>query len=229
MGIRRRQHALGTTAVSFRHAPRPSSPLGDHIVAFPARRCLFERVLHGDLSIAQILIVHTFNGQIGRLKGIERNESKPLALIGHVVPHNFGWFDDSTECREGIIKKLLVNIPRIQIANEQIRSHIQRPRPGAFVQTALRDAHRPPEQFDHAHDLNGVIGIGDVEELDEAISGVEASELVFGHVDRVDPSYLREEFDEEVFGRGGVEVADVACGFLVAVFDVGEGCHDCYN
>jgi len=45
-------------------------------------------------------------------------------------------------------------------------------------------------------------------------------------VDGVHPTNLGEEFDEEIVGHGGVEVADVTCGFLVAMFDVGEGCHD---
>ena len=42
-----------------------------------------------------------------------------------------------------------------------------------------------------------------------------------------DASYLGEEFDEEIFGYGGVEVAYVAGCFLVAVLYGGEGgCHD---
>lgn len=44
-------------------------------------------------------------------------------------------------------------------------------------------------------------------------------------MDGIDAAYLGEEFDEEVIGYGGVEVADVAGCLLVAVFDVGEGCH----
>ena len=38
-----------------------------------------------------------------------------------------------------------------------------------------------------------------------------------------DASNLSEEFDEKVFGYLRVEVAYVACCFLVAVFDCGEG------
>ncbi len=46
-------------------------------------------------------------------------------------------------------------------------------------------------------------------------------------MDGGDASDLGEELDENVFGDGGVEIADVACCFLVAVFDVGEeGGHD---
>lgn len=44
-------------------------------------------------------------------------------------------------------------------------------------------------------------------------------------MDGIDASDLGEEFDDHVFGDGGVEVADVAGCLLVAVFDVGEGCH----
>ncbi len=50
---------------------------------------------------------------------------------------------------------------------------------------------------------------------------MEAGEFVFGHMDGGDAADLGEEFDEEGVVDGGVEVADVDCGFLVAVFDVG--------
>ena len=54
---------------------------------------------------------------------------------------------------------------------------------------------------------------------------MQSRQLVLGHVGGVDASDLGKELDDDVLGHGGVEVADVADGFLVAVFDVREGCH----
>lgn len=42
----------------------------------------------------------------------------------------------------------------------------------------------------------------------------------------VDASDLCEEFHKDVLSDGWVEITDVACGFLVAMLDVGEGGHD---
>mmetsp|Transcript_24334 Transcript_24334/g.43873 ORF Transcript_24334/g.43873 Transcript_24334/m.43873 type:complete len:213 (-) Transcript_24334:354-992(-) len=120
MRIRRGQHAFRTTPVPFRHTSRTSSSLGDHIIPFPGgeRRSLLKRVLHRDLSIAQILIVHTFNSQITRLKRIKAHESKPLTLIRHIISHNLRRFNNRPKRREGIIQQLLIHIARIQIPNE---------------------------------------------------------------------------------------------------------------
>ena len=41
----------------------------------------------------------------------------------------------------------------------------------------------------------------------------------------VHSSDLCEEFHEDVLGDGRVEITDVACGFLVAMLDVGKGGH----
>jgi len=50
---------------------------------------------------------------------------------------------------------------------------------------------------------------------------VEAGEFVLGHVHGRDAADLGEELDEEGVVDGGVEVADIDCGFLVAVFYIG--------
>ena len=106
---------------------------------------LLERVLHGDLPIAQVLIVHAFDGQVARLERVERHEAEALAPIGHLVPHDVRRLDDRAERREGIIQQFLVHVGWVEVADEQIRADVERSRSGFLVQRALANAHRPAE------------------------------------------------------------------------------------
>jgi len=210
--------------MSFWHPPRSFAPFCNHIVPpFIAisSGVLFKSILHGNLPLAQILIVHALNCQITRLEAIITHKPKPLTLIGHVIPHDPRRANDRPKGAKGVIQQFLIHISRIQVPNEQIGPHVQTPLTGLLVQTALADPHGPPVQFHHAQYLNGVLGVHHVEEFDEAVAGVEAGEFVLGHVDGRDAADLGEELDEEGVVDGGVEVADIDCGFLVAVFYIG--------
>jgi len=145
MGIGRCQHTLGTTTMPFWHARRSSPSLGNHIIALPGCGHFLEGILHGNLSVAQVLIVHAFSCQIACFKRIKCHKSKAFALIGHIIPHYLGWFNNCPKRGKCIIQQLFVDIGRVQIPNEQIRPNIQRSRSRLFVQTTLAHAHRPAE------------------------------------------------------------------------------------
>ncbi|EJK61188.1 hypothetical protein THAOC_18369 [Thalassiosira oceanica] len=189
----------------------------------PACARLLERVLHGYLAVAEVLVVHALDRQVGRLERVEADEAESLGRVRHVVPHDLRRLYDRPERAERVVQELLVDVGRVQVPDEKVRAHVEAVLPALLVEARLVHPHRPAEELDHPHDLYGVVGVGDVEELDEAVPPVQAGELVLRHVDRVDPPDLREELDEKVLGHARVEVADVAGRLLVAVLDVREG------
>ena len=169
--------------------------------------------------------MHALDREVRRLEGVERHEAEATALPRHVVPRNLGGAYYRPECREGVVQELLVDVGGVEVADEEVGPDVEGTGSGLLVERALGDAHRTAEQLDHGHYLYAVLGVGHVQEFDEAVPPVEAGELVLGHVDRADAAYLGEELNEHVLGYRGIEVADVARRLLVAVLDVGEGCH----
>jgi hypothetical protein len=104
------QHSFCSTSVSF-------------IGGFPVF-LLLEGILNDDLAIAQVLIVHAFDGHVGCFEGVEVAKAKAFALIGRFVAHNLGWPDERPEGRKGIVQQRFVHIVGVQISNEQVGPHV---------------------------------------------------------------------------------------------------------
>lgn len=81
-------------------------------------RLFLKGIIDNNLSIAQILVVHTFNGRIRRLERIVRNEAKSLGLTGLLIPNDVRGSDDGAKGREGVVEELLIYIGWVQISNE---------------------------------------------------------------------------------------------------------------
>ena len=169
------QHPFGATSVAFQ---RPS---GVACLAALGIGLLLEGIIDNDLTIAQKLVVHAFDRRVGCLEGIEGNKAKPLALRRLLISHNVRRFNNGPKSREGIVQQLLVHIHRIEIANKQIGPNVEI-LPRLLVETGLGHPQRSPIQLYHGKDLHGIVGIGNVQKLNEAISIVRSGQLVFRHV-----------------------------------------------
>ena len=73
--------------------------------------------------------------------------------------------------------------------------------------------------------MHGIVGIGNVQKFNEAISIVRSRQFILGHVARRHPPDLGEQLDQQILIHLRVEISDVARRLLIAVFDRREGGH----
>ena len=149
------------------------------------------------------------------------------------VSHYLGDLQDDAKSAERVVKKLLVDF-RVQITDEKIGADVEvllmrrrlekrdkQPHQVVVpIQTKstrvffryLVDADRLAVEFDHVHDLDGVLGVLLVHELDEAVALMVLRDAVFGHMNVDDGACLDEELPQNGLGDLLVETSHVNCG-----------------
>lgn len=141
-------------------------------------RVLLEGVRNRDGSVAEILSVHGVHCGVGGLETGKVHKGESLRVARLRISHNLRRLQDNAKGREGVVQKFLVDL-RVQVSNEDVRSHVQ----VLLVGRCLVHTNRFAVQFDHVHDLDRIIRILFAQELDESISLVHLGYSVLGHVD----------------------------------------------
>lgn len=147
---------------------------------------LLQRILHSNLPAREILVIHLLYGNITGLKVIIAH--KAIAFTGSIlnIPGNLRAYNEP-KITKSLIEHLLINL-RIQIPNKQIGADLLR----AFILRGLIDFDGLAVEFDHVHDLDGVVGVLLAFELDEAVPLVLVADFVPGDVHVDDGAALSE-------------------------------------
>ena len=161
-------------------------------------------VLHRDVLVHEVLIVHVGNGIV---RGFEVGVGYEAIAFGEVgfIAGKLGLSYERTETAKGVVKHSLVD-HGVEVANEEFSTHFDG---FLFVSAGLVDADGFAVEADLVHDTGGIVGVFFGVELDETIALVGLSDAVFGEVDVGYAAGLEEEFPDKSIGHSFVEVADV--------------------
>jgi hypothetical protein len=124
------------------------------------------------LPAAEILAVHLGCSNISAIEVIEADESMALALPAIGISSNFGG-NDHTKVAKSLIEQFLIDFG-VKIAHEKVGSYILR----SLILGSLVDLDGLAIQFDHVHDLYGVVCVLLALEFDEAVALVLVCDFV---------------------------------------------------
>jgi hypothetical protein len=181
---------------------------------------LLEGVLDLNLSVPEILPVHTINGGIRCRKGVVGDKGKSLALARRLVLDQVRRPSEATKGGKGIVEELFGDIFWIKISDEQVRTNVCR-FVHRFVDRRLADPYGTSKEGGVVEDVLGVLGRLGIEKLDKAVAIVLGCEFVLGHVHRLYTTDLDKELRQQIFRTRGLQVSHVDGGLLISVLDVG--------
>jgi hypothetical protein len=171
---------------------------------------LLVRILHRNLLVHHVLVVHVLDGVVRGLEVGVRHKS--IALGQHLfVPCDLGRTRELTKADERVVQRPLVH-HLVQVSDEELGTDfdVLLLVSGGLVHTDLAPVEAGPVEY-----IDSVISVLLGCEFDEAKALVLAVYAVDGHVEGSDAAVVVHELGEQLLGNIFVDVADVDGGFLV--------------